>query len=70
MLAIEDAIVLVEKLDTCDPVSAALREFELARKPVLEGFRALEDTTVARLERMDRFVDLEPLEMAYFLLSH
>jgi 2-polyprenyl-6-methoxyphenol hydroxylase-like FAD-dependent oxidoreductase len=69
MLALEDAITLVASLDEYSDVPAALRRFEQARKPILETFQTLEQVTVARLERMHQFVTLEPLELAYQLLS-
>jgi anthraniloyl-CoA monooxygenase len=69
MLAIDDAIALVEQLDTEADMSVALEAFENARKPVIDRFAALERTTVARLERMHDFAHLEPLELAYLLLS-
>jgi anthraniloyl-CoA monooxygenase len=69
MLAIDDAIALVEALDVNADVRVALQEFENARKPVIDGFAALERTTVARLERMHDFAHLQPLELAYLLLS-
>jgi anthraniloyl-CoA monooxygenase len=69
VLAFEDAIALAENLVAAADPGAALDSFERARKPVLEMFQTLEDTTVARLERMDKFIHLEPLELAYLLLS-
>ncbi len=69
MLAIDDAIGLVEQLEAGSVLSAALERFEHTRKPVLEIVQALEHTTVARLERMEEFMHLEPLELAFLLLS-
>jgi anthraniloyl-CoA monooxygenase len=69
MLAMDDAMGLVEQLEPGRDVTEALEAFERARQPVIAGFVELERTTVARLERMQDFADLEPLELAYLLLS-
>jgi anthraniloyl-CoA monooxygenase len=69
MLALEDAITLVGSIEEHADLPAAFRHFEQARKPILETFRALEQVTVDRLERMHQFVPLEPLELAFQLLS-
>lgn len=69
MLAIEDAMALSESLGRYADVEAALNAFEQARKPAVEAFQSLEDMTVARLERIHAYLHLEPLEMAYLLLS-
>jgi 2-polyprenyl-6-methoxyphenol hydroxylase-like FAD-dependent oxidoreductase len=69
MLALEDAIALVASLEAYSDLPAAFRHFEQARKPVLETLQTLERVTVARLEGMHEFATLEPLELAYQLLS-
>lgn len=69
MLAMEDAMALSESLGRYAEVEAALNAFEQARKPAVEAFQRLEDMTVARLERIQAYLHLEPLEMAYLLLS-
>jgi anthraniloyl-CoA monooxygenase len=69
ILAMDDAIALVEQLEGGGDVDAALEAFEDSRKPVIASFAELERTTVARLERMHHFAELEPLELAYLLLS-
>ena len=69
MLGLEDAITLVDSLEEYAGLPAAFQQFEQARKPILETFQSLEQVTVGRLERMHQFVTLEPLELAYQLLS-
>ena len=69
MLALEDAIALVASINACGDLPKALLDFEETRKPVLDTFQTLERVTVDRLERMERLVGLEPLEVAYQLLS-
>jgi anthraniloyl-CoA monooxygenase len=69
MLALEDAITLAASLEEHPDLPSAFQHFEQARKPILETFQTLEQVTVGRLERMHQFVPLEPLELAYQLLS-
>ena len=69
MLAIEDAMTLASTLGRHAMLSSALMEFQAEREAVMESYRALEQVTVARLERMQSFIELEPLELAYQLLS-
>jgi anthraniloyl-CoA monooxygenase len=69
MLAIEDALALVENLGQHGDCGAALEGFEQKRRPALEAFQDLEGMTVARFERMHDYMDLEPLELACLLLS-
>lgn len=69
MLAIGDASALAVSLDQHTDVRLALDAFEKRRQPVVAAFQSLEATAVGRLERMHEFMTLEPLDLAYLLLS-
>jgi len=69
MLAIEDALFLSDCLAEAPTITEAVIAFEDARKPVIDSYLALEELTVGRLERLDTLVPLEPLQLAFTLLS-
>ena len=69
MLAIEDALALAESFREHSALDAALDAYEQKRKAAVQAFHALEDITINRLERMHEFTHLEPLELAYRLMS-
>ena len=69
MLALEDALGLADALDGTADVSAALHAFESTRRTAVADLQALETATVSRLEHMNELEALEPLALAYRLLS-
>ena len=69
MLAIQDARALADALAQHAEPAGAFAEYEEARRPAVAGLLALERASVARLERIQSYVHLEPLALAYELLS-
>ena len=69
LLAFEDANALSEHLAATDDVGGALQAFGTLRARAIEEFRAIEDLTVSRLERLEHLRDQEPLALALTLLG-
>ena len=63
-LAMEDAIALVKALDGEAKINAALRNFELARRPIVEKLVAAADASGAWYERFPEHMKLAPREFA------
>jgi anthraniloyl-CoA monooxygenase len=68
-LALEDAIVLSKCFEQCVEVSAALREFERVRKPVIEEYQDAAYESLIWFENVKNYVHLEPLDLAYSLMT-
>jgi anthraniloyl-CoA monooxygenase len=68
--ALEDAIALARSFEGVgDDVSAALREFERARKPVVDALQAAAASSLAWFEEADSRMHLAPLDLAYDLMT-
>lgn len=68
-LAMEDAIAFANAFERYDDLEAALDEYELERKPVVEILQraALESRTY--FENVNRYIHLEPEQFAFYLLT-
>ncbi len=67
-LALEDAIALFDCFRRTDTVEAALREFESARKPIIEEYQAAAYESMRWFENARQYMDLSPMELAYALM--
>jgi anthraniloyl-CoA monooxygenase len=68
-LAMEDAISLVNALETFPGLETALAQYEVARKPVIELFQAAAAESQAYFESVNRYTSLPPLEFCFNLLT-
>ncbi len=68
-LAMEDAIALAECFSTAPDVSAALRDFEQRRKPVIEEYQAAAHDSMRWFENARDYMRLSPSELAYSLMT-
>ena len=68
-LAMEDAIALAAALDRHTDLGAALVDYELERKPVLERFQQAAASSADYFERVGAHAGLEPLPFAFNLLT-
>jgi anthraniloyl-CoA monooxygenase len=67
-LALEDAIELFECFRRTKTVSAALQEFELTRKPIIEEYQAAAYESMLWFENAPKYMNLSPIELAYALM--
>ncbi|HEX2031438.1 MAG TPA: FAD-dependent monooxygenase [Actinomycetota bacterium] len=69
-LAMEDAISLARGFERHgDDLPAALADYELERKPVVERFQEAADESRSWFERTRRYVHLEPMRFAFYLFT-
>jgi 2-polyprenyl-6-methoxyphenol hydroxylase-like FAD-dependent oxidoreductase len=68
-LALEDAIALKQCFDRNPKVGAALKEFELVRKPIIENYQAAALESCEWFENAGQYLHLSPLELAYSLMT-
>ena len=68
-LAMEDAIALKRCFDEASNVGPALRQFEKARKPVIEDYQAAAYESMLWFENARQYVHLSPIELAYSLMK-
>jgi anthraniloyl-CoA monooxygenase len=68
-LAMEDAIALVEALEGHADVPAALAAYEAARRPAVESLQRAAQASLQWFEDTERYMDLEPLQFAFTLLT-
>lgn len=68
-LAIEDAIALKQSFEGASDVSAALRQFEKVRKPVIEDYQAAAYESMLWFENAPKYMHLSPIELAYSLMT-
>jgi anthraniloyl-CoA monooxygenase len=68
-LALEDAIALFESFRRTATVGAALNEFELTRKPVIEEYQAAAYESMCWFENARQYMNLSPVELAYALMT-
>ncbi|MFN2571892.1 MAG: bifunctional salicylyl-CoA 5-hydroxylase/oxidoreductase [Gemmatimonadales bacterium] len=68
-LAIEDAIALAGALQREPHVPAALAAYEAARRPAVESLQRAAQVSMQWFEDTERYMDLEPLQFAFNLLT-
>ena len=68
-LAMEDAIALKQVCDETTDVSMALQRFEEVRRPVIEDYQAAADESMAWFENARQYMHLDPLGLAYSLMT-
>jgi anthraniloyl-CoA monooxygenase len=68
-LAMEDAISLAGAIEQHPDLSAALNEYELERKPVVETFQRAARESQSYFEEIKRYLGLEPMQFAFQLLT-
>ena len=68
-LALEDAIALFDRFSNGRDVPSALREFERARRPVIEEYQRAADESRLWFENVRDFLHLAPLPFAYALMT-
>jgi anthraniloyl-CoA monooxygenase len=69
MLAIHDAIALAASLDRGPDIESAVDDYENERRSAATDFYELETASVSRLRAVAANMDMEPLDLAYLLLS-
>ena len=68
-LAIEDAIALAGALQREPNVPAALAAYEAERRPAVESLQRAAQVSLQWFEDTERYMDLEPLQFAFNLLT-
>jgi anthraniloyl-CoA monooxygenase len=68
-LAIEDAIALAGALQREHAVPAALAAYEAERRPAVESLQRAAQVSLQWFEDTERYMDLEPLQFAFNLLT-
>ncbi len=68
-LAMEDAIALASALEQCQDIEAALNEYELERKPVVEVFQKAASESQTYFETIKRYLSLDPMQFTFQLLT-
>jgi len=68
-LALEDSVALARCFAAGADVSAALAEFERARKPVIEEYQRAAYESLVWFERARDHVNLDPVPLAYSLMT-
>jgi anthraniloyl-CoA monooxygenase len=68
-LAMEDAITLAESFQQNANVHDALAHFEKSRRPVIEDYQAAAFESMRWFENAARYMQLQPIELAYVLMT-
>ncbi len=68
-LAMEDAIALASALEQQRDLEAALNDYELERKPVVEVFQNAAQESQTYFETIKRYLGLEPMQFTFQLLT-
>lgn len=68
-LALEDAIDLFDCFGKTDSVGAALKEFELTRKPVIGEYQAAAFESMRWFENAREYMSLSPIQLAFALMT-
>jgi anthraniloyl-CoA monooxygenase len=68
-LAMEDAIALSESFQQNANVHDALAHFEKSRRPVIEDYQAAAFESMRWFENAARYMQLQPIELAYVLMT-
>lgn len=68
-LAMEDAAALSGALERHGDLAAALAEYELERKPVVDRFQAAAADSRTYFEDIERYRDFDPIQFTFYLLT-
>jgi anthraniloyl-CoA monooxygenase len=68
-LAMEDALVLAQALEAQSTVPLALEAYERERRPAVESLQRAAQVSLQWFEDTERYMDLEPLQFAFNLLT-
>jgi anthraniloyl-CoA monooxygenase len=68
-LALEDAIALAGSFQINGNVKEALADFQQRRKPIVDDLQATAHSSLAWLEEAEKYAQLEPLPLAYELMT-
>jgi anthraniloyl-CoA monooxygenase len=68
-LAMEDAIALAQACEQHDSIPAALKQYELARKPKVEALQRAAADSQSYFEHVARYRGFEPIQFAFHLLT-
>ncbi len=68
-LAMEDGIALAEALGNAPDIPTALTSYEAARRPEVESLQRAAQVSLEWFENAERYMDLEPAQFAFNLLS-
>ncbi len=68
-LAMEDAIALAQACEQHDLIGAALKQYELARKPKVEALQRAAADSQDYFEHVARYRGFEPIQFAFHLLT-
>jgi anthraniloyl-CoA monooxygenase len=68
-LALEDVIALASELKAETNVRAALTNYEVHRRPVVDDLQAAAEQSLHLFENLGEVIDLSPLEMAYKMMT-
>ncbi len=68
-LAMEDAVALAAALRRHTDIAAALATYEEARRPAVESLQRAAQVSLQWFEDTERYMDLEPLQFAFTLLT-
>jgi len=68
-LAMEDAIALAQACEQHDSIDAALKQYELARKPKVEALQRAAADSQGYFEHVARYRGFEPIQFAFHLLT-
>jgi anthraniloyl-CoA monooxygenase len=68
-LAMEDAIVLVRALSSHPDIPSALDAYETERRPLVESLQRAAQVSLEYFENTERYLELEPVQFAFNLLT-
>ena len=68
-LAMEDAIALAELLETSAGIPTILAAYEERRRPAVESLQRAAQASLQWFEDTERYMDLEPIQFAFTLLT-
>jgi anthraniloyl-CoA monooxygenase len=68
-LAMEDAIALAGAIEQHADLDAALKQYELERKPIVETFQRAAQESQRYFETLKRYLGLEPMQFTFQLLT-
>jgi anthraniloyl-CoA monooxygenase len=68
-MAMEDAIALANAFEQHRDIEAALNEYELARRPVVEALQRAADESRIYFENTRRYLAFEPMQFAFQLMT-
>ncbi len=68
-MAMEDAIGLANAFEQFNDVEAALTEYELGRRPIIETLQKAAGESRTYFENTRRYLDFEPMQFAFQLLT-